>query len=63
MDSQEQYEALLAKWGFEDTGAADYARRQKRARQVKAVVAFFKAAISAIKKTSDRPQHLSQANL
>lgn len=63
MDSQEQYEALLAKWGFEDTGAADYARRQKRARQAKAIVAFFKTTVSAIKKISARPQRLRQANL
>jgi hypothetical protein len=61
MDSQQQYEALLAKWGFEDTGAQDYARRQKRARQAKAIVAFFKTTVRSIKKVSARPQQLSQA--
>lgn len=61
MDSQEQYEALLTKWGFVDTMAEDYARRQKRARRVKAVVAFFKSIVTSIKKINVRQQVLSQA--
>ncbi|MGO2355485.1 MAG: hypothetical protein ACTH58_12220 [Marinomonas foliarum] len=62
MDSQEQYEALLAKWGYADTSVEDHARRQRRARRVKAVVAFFKNAVTAIKKVSSRPQQLGQAS-
>ncbi|MGJ8647833.1 MAG: hypothetical protein ACSHXJ_13120 [Marinomonas colpomeniae] len=63
MDSQEQYEALLAQWGFKDTTVEDHARRQKRALRVKAVVAFFKVSVSSIQKISTRPQQLNQANL
>ena len=63
MDSQEQYEALLAKWGFKDTTTEDYARRQKRALRVKAVVTFFKTTLNSIQKTSTNPQRLNQANL
>lgn len=62
MDSQKQYEALLAKWGYKDTTVEDHARRQKRARQAKAVVAFFKATVRSIKKLSLRSQTLSQAS-
>ena len=62
MDSQQQYEALLAKWGYADTTVEDHARRQRRARRVKAVVAFFKATVKAIKKVSARPQQLGQAS-
>ncbi|ETX09839.1 hypothetical protein MUS1_05795 [Marinomonas ushuaiensis DSM 15871] len=61
MDSQQQYEALLAKWGFVDTMAEDYARRQKRARRAKAVVVFFKSIVTSIKKSNVRQQELSQA--
>jgi len=61
MDSQQQYEALLAKWGFVDTTIEDHARRQKRARRVKAIVNFFKSIITLIKKSNDRQQKLSQA--
>lgn len=61
MDSQEQYEALLAKWGFEDTTVEDHARRQKRARRIKAVVAFFQRTFKTLNKASSRPQRLSQA--
>ncbi|MGO2235481.1 hypothetical protein B6N13_12545 [Marinomonas sp. UCMA 3892] len=62
MDSQQQYEALLAKWGYADTTVEDHARRQRRARRVKAVVTFFKATVKAIKKVSTRPQQLGQAS-
>lgn len=62
MDSQEQYEALLAKWGYADTSVEDHARRQRRARRVKAVVTFFKNSVTAIKKVSARPQQLGQAS-
>ena len=62
MDSQEQYEALLAKWGYADNSIEDQARRQRRARRVKAIVTFFKNAVKAIKKASTRPQHLGQAS-
>ncbi|BFM48542.1 hypothetical protein [Marinomonas sp. THO17] len=62
MDSQKQYEALLAQWGYKDTTVEDYARRQKRARQAKALVAFFKATVASIKKVSLRSHTLSQAN-
>ena len=62
MDSQQQYEALLAKWGYADTTVEDHARRQRRARRVKAVVTFFKNSVKAIKKVSARPQQLGQAS-
>ena len=62
MDSQEQYEALLAKWGYVDTSVEDHARRQRRARRIQAVVAFFKNSAKAIKKISSRPQQLGQAS-
>lgn len=62
MDSQQQYEALLAKWGYADTTVEDYARRQTRTRRAKAVVAFFKASVKAIKKLSARPQQLGQVS-
>ncbi|MBJ7537600.1 hypothetical protein [Marinomonas transparens] len=62
MDSQQQYEALLASWGYADTTVEDYARRQKRARRVAAVVAFFKNTVKAIKKASARPQQLGQTS-
>jgi hypothetical protein len=62
MDSQQQYEALLAKWGYVDTTVEDNARRQLRARRIKTVVAFFKTTVKAIKKISARPQHLGQAS-
>lgn len=62
MDSQQQYEALLAKWGYADTSVEDHARRQRRARRIKAVVTFFKNSVKAIKKVSSRPQQLSQAS-
>ena len=61
MDSQQQYEALLAKWGFVDTMAEDYARRQKRIRRAKAVIAFFKSIITSMKKSNIRQQELGQA--
>lgn len=62
MDSQEQYEALLAKWGYADTSVEDQARRERRALRIKAVVAFFKNSVKAIKKASARPQQLGQAS-
>jgi hypothetical protein len=62
MDSQQQYEALLAKWGYADTTVEDHARRQRRARRAKAVVTFFKNSIKAVKKVSTRPQQLGQAS-
>ncbi|UTV97916.1 hypothetical protein KDW99_11460 [Marinomonas rhizomae] len=62
MDSQQQYEALLAKWGYADTTVEGHARRQRRARRVKAVVTFFKNTFKAIKKVSARPQQLGQAS-
>jgi len=62
MDSQQQYEALLAKWGYADTSIEDHARRQQRARRAKAVITFFKNTVKAIKKVSARPQQLSQAS-
>ena len=62
MDSQQQYEALLAKWGYSDTTVEDHARRQRRARRVKAVVTFFKTTVKAIKKVSARPQQLGQTS-
>ncbi|PYF84531.1 MULTISPECIES: hypothetical protein [Marinomonas] len=62
MDSQEQYEALLAKWGYADTSVEDHARRQRRARRIKAVVTFFKNSLKTIKKVSSRPQQLGQAS-
>ncbi|AEF54555.1 hypothetical protein [Marinomonas posidonica] len=62
MDSQKQYEALLAQWGYKDTTVEDHARRQKRARQAKAIAAFFKTSFRSIKKISLRSQTLSQAS-
>lgn len=62
MDSQEQYEALLAKWGYADTSVEDQARRERRALRIKAVVAFFKNSVAVIKKASARPQQLGQAS-
>ncbi|NLQ18619.1 hypothetical protein HGG82_13480 [Marinomonas sp. M1K-6] len=62
MDSQQQYEALLAKWGYADTSIEDHARRQRRARRIQAVVTFFKNAAKAIKKASARPQQLGQTS-
>ena len=62
MDSQQQYEALLAKWGYADTTVEDHARRQRRARRVKADVTFFKTTVKAIKKVSARPQQLGQTS-
>ncbi|MCV2402641.1 hypothetical protein OFY17_07075 [Marinomonas sp. C2222] len=62
MDSQQQYEALLAKWGFEDTTAADYTRRQNRIRLLNSIKGFVASSISSIKKISVRPQHLEQAS-
>ncbi|NVK73744.1 hypothetical protein C0J08_09750 [Marinomonas sp. CT5] len=62
MDSQEQYEALLAKWGYADTTVEDHARRQRRARRIQAVVAFFKSTVKTIKKASARQQQLGQAS-
>ncbi|TYL48140.1 hypothetical protein [Marinomonas sp. IMCC 4694] len=60
MDSQQQYEALLAKWGYVDTTLEDHARKQKRTRRVKAVVAFFLGTVKNLKKASARPQILGQ---
>ena len=60
MDSQEQYEALLAKWGYVDTTAADYARRQKRALRMKAFVSFFKTTFLSLQKSGTHS--LGQAN-
>ena len=62
MDSQEQYEALLAKWGYADNSVENHARRQRRARRVKSVVSFMKATLKNIKKMSARPQQISQAS-
>lgn len=46
MDSQEQYEALLKDWGFEDRSAIRRARREKRAQNVKTTTSFFKKMFS-----------------
>lgn len=51
MDSQEQYEALLKTWGFEDRSVERQARRQKIARSYKAMVAFFKSITNASRKS------------
>jgi len=51
MDSQQQYEALLAKWGYADTTAADYARRQKRELRMKEIVSFFKTTFLSLQKS------------
>lgn len=58
MDSQQEYEALLAKWGFVDTMAEDYARRQRRHRRMKVAVAFFRSIVTSIKKVNARQQAL-----
>ena len=60
MDSQQQYEALLAKWGYNDTSVKDHARRQKRARRIQAITAFLKSTVKSIKKISTNPQQLGQ---
>lgn len=62
MDSQEQYEALLARWGFEDTTAKDYARRQSQIRFINIIRSFVTSLISSIKKINIRPQHIEQAS-
>lgn len=50
MDSQEQYEALLRRWGLEDRSAERRARRQKIVRQAKAAYAFCKKMASYSRK-------------
>ncbi|MBJ7555112.1 hypothetical protein [Marinomonas spartinae] len=42
MDSQDQYEALLKAWGFEDRSVERQARREKIARVAKIVLSFCK---------------------
>ena len=50
MDSQEQYEALLKRWGIEDRSVERRARREKRLRNAKIAVAFFKKVASFSRK-------------
>lgn len=57
MDSQEQYEALLKAWGYEDNSVA----RQKRRKQIKALVnkisALFREAIKGIQQLQHKYSH------
>lgn len=62
MDSQQQYEALLAEWGYIDTTLEAHVRKQNRTRRINAVVAFVKSAVKNLKKTSTRPQILGQVS-
>lgn len=52
MDSQEQYEALLKRWGFEDRSIERRFRREKAIRSIKTSIVFLKALIQTIKNSS-----------
>lgn len=43
MDSIEQYEALLKKWGYEDLSEKKELRRQSRTAQLKKAISFVKS--------------------
>ncbi|MBR7887895.1 hypothetical protein J9B83_02990 [Marinomonas sp. A79] len=60
MDSQEQYEALLAKWGYTDNSAKIQRRRQARAKIVKASLVFLTSIIKRAKKLTHSPAQAGQ---
>lgn len=50
MDSQQQYEALLAKWGYTDNSAKTRKRRLARTKALKASLAFLTSMVKRTKK-------------
>ncbi|REG85878.1 hypothetical protein [Marinomonas pollencensis] len=59
MDSQEQYEALLKRWGLEDRSAERRARRELWLRRAKFAVAYAKKALTPVRKsTAHKPATL-----
>ena len=65
MDSQQQYEALLEKWGYLDNSPAAKRRREVRALRMQKINTLSKQALGivskAFKKAVARPQTLKQA--
>ncbi|MEO9653416.1 hypothetical protein [Marinomonas sp.] len=65
MDSQQQYEALLEKWGYLDNSLAAKRRREARALRMQKLNTLAKQTYSflskAFKKATARPQTLKQA--
>lgn len=65
MDSQEQYEALLEKWGYVDNSPKARHLRAKKALRNKAIKAFVASKVSAtfkaFRKLVAQPQVLKQS--
>ncbi|ADZ90896.1 hypothetical protein [Marinomonas mediterranea] len=58
MDSQEQYEALLARWGFEDRRLERQTRRQKQKEMIANVASLFKGLVHTMLHTGTKPSSL-----
>ncbi|TDO99777.1 hypothetical protein [Marinomonas balearica] len=58
MDSQEKYEALLARWGFEDRSLETQKRRQKQKEQLANVASLFKGFIKSALHMTVKPSSL-----
>jgi len=54
MDSQEQYDALLKRWGLEDQSAERRARREKLVRHAKVAATYVKKMLAPTRKAVSR---------